>query len=262
MAVHMLFWQPTVQSMKMTLKLLLIVAGAMTCLPGAAVPQSKTEFIQAFTGDWTSFDPRFAKDKPCIVTLAVELETQKLHATANHCLGEIAAIAAWDIVDGKLVIAGQNDSEIARLGGSQQRMTGELTNGTGVVLERGIDQYRAISGGDIRSGACLYFGYTASCSAPGYVETPINPGPNDLISLTTLVDLQSRATPRPGAAEINVVPRKTCVKVNGCVTASDGLWCEIEYTGVTGWVRQQAIRKDTWPVLTFIEGCGTIPFTR
>ncbi|HHX89670.1 MAG TPA: hypothetical protein GX700_07850, partial [Paracoccus sp.] len=61
--------------------------------------------------------------------------------------------------------------------------------------------------------------------------------------------------PRRDSAEIGTIPAGTCVRVDQCLNASDGLWCRAWFGETLGWLGKTALRQNEWPVVTYRAGC-------
>jgi len=61
----------------------------------------------------------------------------------------------------------------------------------------------------------------------------------------------ARALPRRDAAIVGNVATGTEVKLNQCLTASDGNWCRARVGDTSIWLAMTALRMEEWPIVTF-----------
>lgn len=238
------------------------IARALTlCLAmGAAAPafaQSESDFVAAFAGEWQTLEPALSEGGACRVTLRDSADGEGRYALeAERCAGALAGVRQWGIVDNQLGLVGADGAILARLGGNQTRMSGDLAAGGSVVFERlasnSAGAAAAVSVGD----GCVYYGYTASCARAEDRQVPVRTGVDSTARAAVLVALNARAEARPDAPVVATIPAGTCVVVDECTTASDGNWCRATVSSFSGWIRQQAMRADRWPVLTYAPTCS------
>lgn len=234
-----------------------IAAGVLVLSTAAGSrAQSEEEFIGAFAGDWESFDQSLSSGEgKCAVTLAPDKEEQAYALSMRDCGGAMSDVAAWGIVDNQLALLDDEGSILVRLGGNQNRITGETNDGRAVIFERAGTAVSAVSPQGISNGACLYVGYTASCAEADDIAPIAASSASDEKSAAVLVNLNARKEARPDAQVVSVIPKNTCVAVSQCTEASDGRWCEAKLQKTTAWIRQQVVRDSKWQVLAYRGGC-------
>ena len=233
-----------------------IVVGAMM-LAAPAWAQSESDFVRAFAGEWQTLDPALSKDGACRVTLEAASNAAGHQVQASHCTGALSDLSNWKIVDNQLGLIGADGSVLARLGGNQTRVSGSLAKGGTLVLER-LAPGTAATAAAVTSNpnTCVFYGYTASCAPAEARQTPVPSGSDEKARASVLVQLNARAEARPDAPVVATIPAGTCVVIDQCTTASDGNWCKASVSNFSGWIRQQAIRGNRWPVLTYAPGCS------
>lgn len=232
----------------------LSVVGAM--MGGAnAQSQGGTDFVTTFAGQWQTFDPVAADGSGiCTITLDQLSIAGALSARAGDCSADLAGTSQWEIVENQIVLSGGDGRELARFGGNPRRLTGETVSGLPLVLEaRGGDGAAQQIQSALNAAGCLYLGYTTKCASPRDEDRP--PLSEGAGRVQVLVDLNARTTPRSDARVLGVVKQDTCLIVNQCTMASDGVWCRADFNGGTGWVSKLAIRQQKWPVVTYLNDC-------
>lgn len=247
--------------LKIRLSLVLVTAFTVTAYQSAA--QSNEELVQAFSGDWYAFDAGYGTDgKLCKISLGAEAETtgsEMYPITVANCAEPISAAVGWRIEDGQLAIAGsdQPNTPLGTLGGTQFRLSGSFAHDTPVILERASGGKRSQELAEaLKRHRCYYGGYSETCVAPANVGAPEIPGEDGpYASVNVLVNLRVRAEPRPDAGIIGRLAENTCLKVNTCLSASDGIWCRARFGDRTGWISKHVLRLDEWPVVTFENSC-------
>ncbi|MCA0922090.1 SH3 domain-containing protein [Pseudooceanicola nanhaiensis] len=245
-----------------SLPALALAVSASLSLAGPSVAQSRDQLVQAFSGNWFVFDPSFAAGGNCGLTLggAVVSNDGQMSAATENCAEAIARTKSWSIEGGVLRLFDDGGSQLAELGGNQRRVTGLTTpEQSGVIIERasgdGFAQEIALA---VQEHRCYYYGTSANCAtkedlvAPSFAEEE----GEMLAQIETLGNLAVRSQPRRDATMIGTVPANSCVRVNQCVTASDGLWCRAAFGERQGWLAKTALRKETWPIVTFANGCS------
>ncbi|MEE2951284.1 MAG: SH3 domain-containing protein [Pseudomonadota bacterium] len=235
------------------IKLTAAVALVFAMIPSANA-QSEADFIQAFAGTWQTLDPNFTQDGACRVVLNEVPLSGRYGLTAQNCSGLMSQLTGWGIVANQLGLIGANGAVIARLGGNQNRVSGQTANGRTVIFERIPDGSNAPAS-DVPPTECTYFGYTASCAEDGDFQRP-TAEEGAAMTAKVLVKLNARSEARPNADILASIPQGTCVRVAECTTASDGNWCRAKIGDTMGWIRQRALRLDRWPVLTYTTGCN------
>jgi uncharacterized protein YraI len=88
------------------------------------------------------------------------------------------------------------------------------------------------------------------------LANPFSSAPDAEKKINVIVNLNVRAEARDDAGIVGVVPENSCVAVERCLTASDGVWCQAKFGDKDGWIRKVALRQNKWPILTFTNGCG------
>lgn len=243
----------------MTFSPQILVSAAFALLalavPGSAAAQSESEFQTAFSGTWQAMDARRGNGGICSVGLTARPSPGGLEAQPDNCAAPLDTIASWSIIDGQMALASSTGDVIARLGGNQRRMTGDLADGSHIIIERdGGDGSAARLQSALTASGCFYLGYTDRCAEVGADSLPqMSDGGG---SVKVLVDLNARSEARPDAPVLGTVPRGTCLAVTECTAASDGPWCRAAFSGgEQGWVRKLALRQDRWAVITFENRC-------
>jgi hypothetical protein len=224
-------------------------------LPGVALAQTPGEFQAAFSGTWQALDASRGNGGICTITLSDSPLAAGLSASQSHCAAPLDTIAAWSIVDGQLSLASAQGSSIGRLGGNQRRMTGDLADGSHLIIERGGGDGTAVRlQSALTAAGCFFLGYSDRCAGADADTSPRLSGGQG--SIKVLVDLNARSEARPDAPVLGMVPQGSCLAVNLCTTASDGPWCRAAFAGgEQGWVKKLDIRQDRWPVVTYENQC-------
>jgi len=240
----------------------LLVSTIVTLLLGSfAHAQDQAAFIKAFSGQWFAFDPQYGADG---MTCAMSLESDapetdsKLAITTKNCSTPLAGVKGWDIQQGQLGFYDSAGTRVATLGGSQNRITGELdATERGLVLERaqGDESTQKIAAA-IGRHRCIYVGMSQKCADPAELRKPAMTEEGGTYgSVGIIVNLNVRDQPRSNAPVVGTLPTGACLKVNFCTSTSDGIWCRARFGERNGWVRKTALRQDEWPVLTFLNSC-------
>jgi hypothetical protein len=216
-----------------------------------ASSQSRDAILTAFAGAWRIYDAAYVNGGPCTIALSrnpLSDGFEAFGAEQAFCGGDLDRVASWAVSNGQLVLQDQSRQTIARLGGNQQRISGEMANGRTVILER-------TRPGDPEpvTPDCLYEGYGDDC-ATNALRAPLDTdaGP---VQAQTLVALNLRDQPRPSAQIVSTVEQGACLVMEECRTASDGPWCRTTVGGSPAWARRHAVRLETFPVLTYRPGC-------
>jgi hypothetical protein len=222
--------------------------------------QSESDFVAAFAGEWQTLDPALSSGGACRVGLQATPREGGYALSVAKCGGKLATLDRWGIVDNQLGLIAANGTVLARLGGNQTRMSGDLTDGGAVVFERLPATAAEASTNVVPSSdsTCVYYGYTATCARAEDRQAPLRTGVDDTARAAVLVSLNARSEARPDAPVIATIPAGTCVVVDQCTSASDGNWCRATVSSFSGWIRQQAVRASRWPVLTYAPGCSAI----
>lgn len=246
--------------------LALAVAGAVAGAVQPAQAQDRDQLVEAFAGEWFLFDPAFGDDGgTCALTLgrdAATMAADRMEASARGCGRAVGAVSAWTVEDGVLRLYDSTGGVRAELGGNQRRITGTLLpSELGVVIERaagdGWSQDIALA---VQQHRCFFVGTTADCATEDQLAAPAFPdtGPQ-VAEVTTLGNLLVRSQPRRDAGEVGTIATGTCVRVNQCLVASDGLWCRARFGEITAWLAKVALRQEEWPIITFENGCEDSP---
>lgn len=227
-------------------------------------------FVDAFSGAWFVFDDTMGQgDQTCALTLgtdaasglgtAPEGSTMRRAAVAQNCVAPLNGVAAWDIFAGQMRLFAVTGEPVATLGGNQRRVTGEIDNTErGLIVERASGSEMApLIAQAVARHRCIYRGFTQDCAAPEDLRKPaITEEGGTFGSVGLLVNLNVRDQPRSGATILGTLKTGTCLKVNFCASASDGIWCRARFGERTGWVPKTAIRQSEWPVLTYANSCA------
>lgn len=230
---------------------------------GQAQDQDQSAFVKAFSGPWYMFDRAFATEgQVCAIALKPEASpgSDRMQAEAANCIGPLSGLDGWGIAEGQLgLFAG--DTLLALLGGNQRRITGEAeSDGAGLILERqqGSAEGAALTEALARH-RCFFLGFGKDCASQDDLRRP-QPKPAEdgtsTAQVSVLVNLNVRDQPRANAPVIGTVPGGSCVTVNYCTIASDGIWCRARFGEQAGWMRKTALRQDEWPVVTYTDGCA------
>lgn len=235
------------------LKRILLPAAVSLLGASQAFAQSETEFVKAFSGEWYVFDSSFRSNgQTCSITLSQEKNAQALEASTEGCTEPLGAIETWKIVDGRILLS-KEDELIAAMGGNQFRVTGELAN-----TDRTAVMERAAGDGNSKKIAaalskhkCYFVGFTQVCAETEMLRLPDIDDEVGHVTVETLVNLNARALPRRDAAIVGNVATGTEVKLNQCLTASDGNWCRARVGDTSIWLAMTALRMEEWPIVTF-----------
>lgn len=239
----------------------------LLCVSGPVSAQTRTAYLEAFSGQWVVFDPTYSTSPaPCSLELTAEIELKgvvdesQLRPTVavHNCVAPLDAARAWDILDGQLALYSAENVLITRLGGDQSRVTGDLEGGfRSVVLERaaggvGNGQFSKA----LRKHRCIYKGFSSECASKEELALPVFADAGGVVaSIGILVNLTVREHPRASARSVGTLSQGTCLKVNFCTTASDGIWCRARFGEASGWVTKTTLRQGEWPILTFSNIC-------
>ncbi len=221
-------------------------------LAQTALAAGEADFVKAFAGTWVTYDSTLSTAGACNVTLSETRAGSVYGAQQQNCGGAFAGVRTWGIVDQQLALMDASGNPLVRLGGNQNRVTGQLVDGTAVVLDR--KEHAESVHRFWNSLNCVYYGYTARCADPAEAAPPALPGAD--AKVLVLVKLNARAEARPDAPVVTVLEPKACVAVKQCTTASEGLWCQISAGGKEAWISKHAVRLAQYPILTFVNGCS------
>lgn len=238
--------------------LLFIMAAFCGTFLLAAHAQTDEEFFEAFSGDWFVFDPQWGNGGTCEVQLRADGEELFKPAEIRNCNAPLSGIARWTIMAGQLGLQTAEGVTIVRLGGNQQRITGEFADtGRGIVMERANGSPAAIDLAEaLRRHRCFFLGYTDVCVSEEALARPVFVQDGGRLGeIETLVDLNVRSQPRPDAAMLGTVSEGSCIRINDCLVASDGIWCRARFGNQSGWLSKTALRQGEWPVVTYRNDC-------
>jgi hypothetical protein len=224
-------------------------------LPASA--QSETDFIAAFAGEWKIFEPSFGADGgQCALVLSKDTEGSAYKLEKAHCGGELAQVASWGIADAQLALLDGSGGVLARMGGNQRRMTGTTVGGNPVIFDRvGVkglaDQLQAA----VKASGCYYVGFGKQCATDADLANPGPVGTQGETKVKVVTNLNVRAEARDDAGVVGIVPQNSCISVNHCLSASDGVWCRAQFGEKQAWLHKLALRRNKWPIVTFINKC-------
>lgn len=221
-----------------------------------ASAQDSVDFIETFSGEWYVFDERFGVGgELCQLELTSErVVADRFVAAAQGCRGALSDLAFWDITDGQVMLRSAGDTEVAALGGSPRRMTGDYVDRPelGIIVERAAgDGTNALINQAIRRHGCMFYGFSDRCVDPGELIEPSYAGDRPQ-RVELLVNLNVRSQPRADASVIGTIASGTAVVVNGCLGASDGVWCKARFGDRSGWLTRTTLRQNEWAVATYI----------
>lgn len=223
-----------------------------------ALAQTSQQLVDAFSGNWYVFDPRFSTDgQTCQLSFGKQplSATEKIPGRAvvtSGCEGAISDVHSWEIENGKIILADSNRKTVAELGGKPERLSGDYVDPPdAIILERrnGSGAKAALVEAIARYG-CYFRGYSSKCAPRSDTKGPVFR--NGTARIRVLVELNVRMQPRRDAPIIGLVPKGKPVTVNACLTASDGIWCRADFGARRGWMAKSAIRDGRWPVITFV----------
>lgn len=227
---------------------------------GSIVPasaQSEADFIAAFAGEWKIAEPSFGADGgQCALSLQKDKDGSAYKLDKTHCGSDLAQVARWGIADSQLALFDGGGAVLARMGGNQRRMTGTTAAGRPVVFDRagakGLgDQLQAAA----KASGCYYLGFTKQCATDADLANPRPAGTQGETKVKVVANLNVRAEARDDAGVVGVVPQNSCVAVDNCLTASDGVWCSAKFGDKQAWLHKLALRRNKWAIVTFTNKC-------
>lgn len=226
-------------------------------LAGSAAAQSESDFIEAFSGNWQVYEETFADGGAlCAIALAKTGSNGRQDVAKSNCGAELASVDKWGIVDRQLAFLDAGGVATIKLGGNQRRMTGTTASGKSVVFDRvGTNGLAAQLEALVKAAGCVYLGFTDQCAPAAELKDPLKASPSGDRKVQAVVNLTVRAEARDDAEAVGVVPRNSCVTVDACLTAADGVWCQAKFDGRTAWLRKIAVRQSRWPVVTYVNTC-------
>jgi hypothetical protein len=222
-------------------------------LVSPAAAQTEQAFINAFSGEWYVFDQAMRDgDDVCAVTLVEEQIDNKLRAITRNCGMPLATVDRWAIREGRIFLSTPT-AELAVMGGNQFRVTGELNDtGNSLVIERAQgDGNSARIAAALRKHKCYFLGFTQQCAVASDLRVPEVTTADSNAMIETLATLNARAQPRRDAPVLGNIAQGTELRVNQCLTASDGPWCRARIGESVVWLAMTALRQDEWPVVTY-----------
>jgi hypothetical protein len=232
---------------------MLAAAGAFSFTPEVRA-QSVDQYVEAFSGTWQLVDARYSNPpSTCNMVLGSTADSDGRFAIeGTGCRGEAALISSWGVAQGQMTLFDADGAVIARLGGSQRRISGTSASGSPLIFERvGAGGTAAMLEAAKKAGGCFYSGFTSKCVDAAEAAPPAPEG----ASVQVLVNLNVRAEARDDAEVVGVVPQQTCVKTDLCMMATDGAWCRAKFGEKNGWMRKQALRQNRWAIVTFENTC-------
>lgn len=235
---------------------LMIAAFAVLAIVSPGNAQSPAAFVEAFAGNWQIYDSSFsAGDGKCSLALSKSGGSDRFDVTRANCGGDLADVAKWGVVENQLAFTDAGGLVKVRLGGNQRRMTGTTVSGKPVIFDRvGADGLASQLEAAAKSTGCIYLGFTDKCAPGSELTNPLS-NPSSDKRVQVVVNLNARAEARDDAEVIGVVPRDSCVAVETCLTAADGAWCQAKFGERAGWLRKLALRRERWPIVTFVNTC-------
>ncbi|WP_343313481.1 AprI/Inh family metalloprotease inhibitor [Brucella sp. BE17] len=233
---------------------IMVTAAGVLSLATMVRAQSVDQFVQAFNGSWQLVDARYSNPPlTCNMVLGSKADTDGHFAVEGQsCRGEAALVKSWGVSEGQMTLFDAAGAVIARLGGSQRRISGTTATGAPLIFEKsGVAGTAAKLKAAERAGGCFYSGFTSKCVHAAQAAPPAPEG----ASVQVLVNLNIRAEARDDAEVVGVVPTQTCVKTELCLMATDGAWCRAKFGEKTGWMRKLALRQNRWAIVTFENFC-------
>lgn len=219
---------------------------AMSAATDSAEAQTRADFMNAFAGEWRTLSGNFTgSNERCSIVLDAA-EGSPLPVENRGCGRELAAVAAWEISSGQIVLLDGQGGEVARLGGNQRTLNGTIGERNAIVLRREGGPFAAADPG------CIYLGYTSSCAG---LDDLAAPRIDEATSVNVLTKANLRASASSSADVLDIVPANTCVAVDRCTAGSDGAWCRGRFAGRDGWIKKQSVRLDQYPTIVFANGC-------
>ncbi|MEH6647816.1 hypothetical protein [Sulfitobacter sp.] len=222
-------------------------------IAGSASAQSESDFIAAFSGDWYVFDSSVRTGQDiCGLNLSGKKAGENQLLTTKGCTAPLSEANQWAISEGRIIIS-KDATQMAVLGGSQFRVTGDMANSKkSIVIERAQgDGNSAKIAAALRKHTCYFLGFTQKCAVAEDLKVPETSGETKENEIEVLVTLIARAQPRRDASAVGNIAQGTTVKINQCLTASDGPWCSAVIGETIIWLGMTAVRLNEWPILTF-----------
>lgn len=223
-----------------------------------ASAQSEADFIAAFSGEWKIFDDSFgAGGQQCVLRLKKDKQDTNYQLGMAHCGGELAQVTRWGISDSQLALFDDGGLVLARMGGNQRRMTGTTATGKPIIFDRAdAPGLATLLQAAVKASGCYFLGFADKCATEAELARPMAADPQGENKIKVVVNLNVRAEARDDANVVGIVPQNSCVAVESCLTASDGVWCQAQFGEKKGWLRKVALRQNKWPIVTFVNNCG------
>jgi hypothetical protein len=233
------------------------LAAVFACFAWPAHAQSEAEFVKAFAGSWTVFDDSFASGAlKCSIDLETTGSGGRFDLVAKNCGAGLAGVAKWGIVDNQLAMLDASGAVQVRLGGNQHRMTGTTAAGKPVIFDRAdAAGLRSPVLAAVKVAGCYYLGFSSTCAPLSELASPMAAGNKSAGKAKVVVNLNVRAEASDDAKVVGVIPQNTCISLETCLTASDGVWCQAKFGDKDGWFHKVALRQSRWPIVTFTNGC-------
>lgn len=229
---------------------------------GMVAAQDREALVEAFSKEWYQFDAsQSLNGGVCTFSLGTKPASPEapLPASTENCKDPIAQLSGWTVENGQLVLLDGSGERLAELGGNQRRLTGvRAADGLGIVIERASgDGSSTALARAVQRHRCYYLGTTSKCAPEAALKLPdFTSGEAGLAKIETLGNLAVRTQPRRDASSAGTIPQGTCVRVNQCLTASDGIWCRARFGEVDAWLSKSAVRQEEWPIVTFRNDCS------
>src|SRR5690606_13678004 len=184
--------------------------------------------------------------------LNLKLEGSSSHFTLENtgCSGELALAIGWSIVDNKLALRDSKGENFVFLVGNQLQLSGKTRGGEDVVLMRNGSPPSEPTVGR----GCVYLGCSSNCASPAEFAAPDVPK-GGTASVFVLVKLDLRSEPSLRAPVVRTIAPHTCLPVDKCEQAADGIWCHARRGGAEGWIKKLVVRQQRWPTVAFANAC-------
>ncbi len=218
-----------------------------------AFAQSESDFIEAFSGEWYVFDAAMRDgSQTCKLNLNADATDSAPTASTAGCAMPLDTVSTWSIDEGRIILAAEG-GEIAVLGGNQFRVTGDFSqSGDSLVVERAQGDGNSVKiAAALRKHRCFYLGFTQDCADQSDLGLPEIDADAGFAEVTTLATLNARAQPRRDAPILGSIAAGTNVRVNQCLSTSDGPWCRARFGDGTVWLAMTALRQEEWPIVTY-----------
>ena len=232
---------------------MLVAVGALSAATMVRA-QSVDQYVQAFGGNWQLIDARHSSaPSTCTMVLGSKADADGRFAVERQgCRGEADQAKSWGVSEGQMTLFDAAGGVIARLGGSQHRVSGTSASGSPLIFEKvGVAGTAAVLESARQASGCIYLGFTSKCADAAQVAPPTP----ERASVQVLVNLNVRAEARDDAEVVGIVPLQTCVTTDLCMMATDGAWCRAKFGEKIGWMRKLALRQNRWAIVTFENGC-------